>query len=190
MKTGVIVLLASPLLVQARVESRTILDNIRGGNIFESFDAGNILDNGDFEAGGGSLGAWHCTNCQCSVKEFQAPWKWDWKEISWHWSKVLIFDVQFLHFSALKTNSAVITLLSLGEATSMVGLGRSPALLLSALSHFLLVYCLFSLFPGYSTLKHTLDFQCIHIMFIIDILYVRYFGWYYWNHSFQQLPGR
>ena len=84
MKTGVIVLLASPLLVQARVESRTILDNIRGGNILdsirggnilESSDAGNILDNGDFEAGGGSLGAWHCTNCQCSVKEFQAPWK-------------------------------------------------------------------------------------------------------------------
>ena len=84
MKTGVIVLLASPLLVQARVESRTILDkirggnilhSIRGGNILESSDAGNILDNGDFEAGGGSLGAWHCTNCQCSVKEFQAPWK-------------------------------------------------------------------------------------------------------------------
>ena len=84
MKTGVIVFLASPLLVQARVESRTILDNIRGGNILdsirggnilESCDAGNILDNGDFEAGGGSLGAWHCTNCQCSVKEFQAPWK-------------------------------------------------------------------------------------------------------------------
>ena len=83
MKTGVIVFLASPLLVQARVESRTILDNIRGGNILdsirggnrESSDAGNILDNGDFEAEGGSLGAWHCTNCQCSVKEFQAPWK-------------------------------------------------------------------------------------------------------------------
>ena len=86
MKTGVIVFLASPLLVQARVESRNILDNIRdrggnildsirGGNILESSDAGNILDNGDFEAGGGSLGAWHCTNCQCSVKEFQAPWK-------------------------------------------------------------------------------------------------------------------
>ena len=102
MKTGVIVFLASPLLVQARVESRTILDSIRGGNILESSDAGNILDNirggnildsirggnilessdagnildnGDFEAGGGSLGAWHCTNCQCSVKEFQAPWK-------------------------------------------------------------------------------------------------------------------
>jgi len=74
MKTGVIVFLASPLLVQARVESRTILDNIRGGNILESSDAGNILDNGDFEAEGGSLGAWHCTNCQCSVKEFQAPW--------------------------------------------------------------------------------------------------------------------
>ena len=86
MKTGVIVFLASPLLVQARVESRNILDNIRdrggnildsirGGNILESSDAGNILDNGDFEAEGGSLGAWHCTNCQCSVKEFQAPWK-------------------------------------------------------------------------------------------------------------------
>ena len=163
MKTGVIVLLASPLLVQARVESRTILDNIRGGNILESSDAGNILDNGDFEAEGGSLGAWHCTNCQCSVKEFQAPWKWDWKARSWHWSQVLIFDDQFLHFGALKTNSAVITLLSLGEATSMVGLGRSPALLLSPFSHmidvnFLLVYCSFSLLSGCSTLKHTLDF--------------------------------
>ena len=150
MKTGVIVLLASPLLVQARVESRTILDNIRGGNILESIrggnilessDAGNILDNGDFEAGGGSLGAWHCTNCQCSVKEFQAPWKWDWKEISWHWSQNPIFDVHFLHFSALKQNSAAITLLSLGEATSMVGLGRSPALLLSPFSdNWIIIY--------------------------------------------------
>ena len=88
---------------------------------------------------------------------------WDWKEISWHWSQILIFYVQFLHFSALKTNSAVITLLSLGEATSMVGLGRSPALLLSPFSHmidvnFLLVYCSFSLLSSYSTFKHTLYF--------------------------------
>ena len=37
-------------------------------------DNGNILDNGDFEAGG-DLGLWSCSNCQCSVEQFQAPWK-------------------------------------------------------------------------------------------------------------------
>ena len=61
---------------ESSAASGNILDNgdFEAGDLGLGLDNGNILDNGDFEAGG-DLGLWSCSNCQCSVEQFQAPWK-------------------------------------------------------------------------------------------------------------------
>ena len=81
LKGWVFLFITSPLLVFANYN----LDNkefsfFHDGNLDPDSPAvsGNILDNGDFESGDGSLGDWSCTNCHCSVEQFQAPWKWVW----------------------------------------------------------------------------------------------------------------
>ena len=82
----VLLLLTSPLLVLANKDSVFQFfesSSILGDSSFfhENLDpessaaSGNILENGDFESGDGSLGGWSCTNCHCSVEQFQAPWK-------------------------------------------------------------------------------------------------------------------
>ena len=83
----VLLLLASPNLVFANSFDSVFRSfepsSLLGGSSFfhdnldpeSSVASGNILDNGDFESGDGSLGGWSCTNCHCSVEQFQAPWK-------------------------------------------------------------------------------------------------------------------
>ena len=78
LKGWVFLFITSPLLVFANYN----LDNkefsfFHDGNLDPDSPAvsGNILDNGDFESGDGSLGDWSCTNCHCSVEQFQAPLK-------------------------------------------------------------------------------------------------------------------
>ena len=65
----VLLVLASPLLVFVNSVDFENLDPE------SSAASGNILDNGDFESGDGSLGGWSCSNCHCSVEQFQVPWK-------------------------------------------------------------------------------------------------------------------
>ena len=71
LRRGVLFLVAFPLAVSSENLSFLHHDNLNPESLAAS---GNILDNGDFEAGG-DLGLWSCSNCQCSVEQFQAPWK-------------------------------------------------------------------------------------------------------------------
>ena len=72
LRRGVLLfLVAFPLAVSSENLSFLHHDNLDPES---SAASGNILDNGDFEAGG-DLGLWSCSNCQCSVEQFQAPWK-------------------------------------------------------------------------------------------------------------------
>jgi len=82
----VLLVLASPLLVLANSVHPVFRSfepsSLLGGSslLHENLDpessaaSGNILDNGDFESGDGSLGGWSCSNCHCSVEQFQVPW--------------------------------------------------------------------------------------------------------------------
>ena len=68
LRRGVLLfLVAFPLAV-----SSENLSFLHHDNLDPESSSGNILDNGDFEAGG-DLGLWSCSNCQCSVEQFQAP---------------------------------------------------------------------------------------------------------------------
>ena len=77
----VLLVLASPLLVFANSFDSVFRSFepslLLGGTslLHENLASGNILDNGDFESGDGSLGGWSCSNCHCSVEQFQVPWK-------------------------------------------------------------------------------------------------------------------
>ena len=75
LKEWVFLFITSPLLVFANYNKDFSFfhdDNLDPDSLAVS---GNILDNGDFESGDGSLGDWSCTNCHCSVEQFQAPLK-------------------------------------------------------------------------------------------------------------------
>ena len=76
-KKWVLLLIASPLLVFANYPDSKDSSFFQDDNLdhLSSAASGNILDNGDFESEDGSLGGWACSNCQCTVKQFQAPWK-------------------------------------------------------------------------------------------------------------------